>query len=322
MPITIIQKSNGIKVKLGEQVADVDLSSVQLPELEKHSKSFQKLCDNFPKSSVIPGVKEVEELVSPAEPKMLLIHCGQSHNVAPGDLYRVILNSDPENAKLYTPLRCFEIAKDCVDAINRNVKNGDGLRENIVKSIDYFRNEYGINSVYEEGYAVGMQMEANREMFSHLRSGEAINIGDRSEANTQKLINLLESNWSETPSDQLQEMKKQIIENYLYKSHVQQTINYGEFADVGSKLHDMGFTLLPTEVREIVGEMSLDKAYHENRENLAISIVSNIESRGDRIGILVYGNAHDFKNNVVNWNKSVPTRAIKLVKLSFKDEVD
>ena len=84
----------------------------------------------------------------------------------------------------------------------------------------------------------------------------------------------------------------------------------------------MGFTLLPTEVREIVGEMSLDKAYHENRENLAISIVSNIESRGDRIGILVYGNAHDFKNNVVNWNKSVPTRAIKLVKLSFKDEVD
>ncbi len=156
MPLTILHNRDKIIIKEpGIKDEVVDLSSISLPAVEKNTVVFQKLVNNFPKAEQLPGVSSIEFLEKPKDPKMLIIHCGNSHIVSPSLVFKQYAAKLPDEINAFRPKQLIDLADMCINTGRELSAQYENRRKGILNTIKYFETNYGIKSAYCEGKSVG-----------------------------------------------------------------------------------------------------------------------------------------------------------------------
>ncbi len=289
---------NGRLESLGE-VVKVDVAKLSLPEAEQRRGKSQ-LLEEVPER--IPGIEKITKLVEPEKPDLRLfviknihgsdnyyLHVYQMLSLLKG--VSVLNEGDREMVAKFT--------KNQFEIVQRN-------QCACLTAVEFFNKERGIDNAYFEGTTVESFISPKA------KQKKEIITGDPEEA---KKI------WGE-----LQKMKPQTeqeINNFAELKKRAMLLENSKYVFGTSLVASLpaNVTVLPTEsqrILEMAADEGRDDLVTDCREDLLLHLVDHLETKGDKVALVVFGGAHNFKDNVIDFNEKYQ-RSIALTVLEPLD---
>ena len=315
----ILQDPKALKIKLGTTEVTEDFSELNLPETEKR-KGASSLLQELPNG--IPNTKAVSTIVDPKNPSVHLIIIKQTHGVDRSLIYGAI-SSDLKKSGVPDrdiPGKVIDqlTAPDFIKIHNDRTQKATLVQKDIVEIVNYFSKNHDIHAIYGEGLTLAQGPEKNEPSFAIEKIEEAKRelpqaekLQDEAITRHLKLQELLKPDSSLTPE------KRQILNRNIPGAYYDVLKKMKSVDDLeaivstssSARIQAEGLAIYPTESSEVFNaakklEVGQEKILMNAREDVVLQVVTAMEQNGDRVAILTYGSDHDFKDNVMEYNKT------------------